>query len=201
MRSEVLVKDIKRCKFTGGPTESLRACHRALGFSDCSCQHDQNFAGSTSYCFVVLARIGVRTTHTRAHWSTCPRMLHSQAEAYVKLGTTHLALDPHTATVTRERNSGLWRSVENNSNGHSRRACEYTCFVPSVRALAELPITRRATSKPNRNHDCGVFRFLSAPRLRPTCASIFRRFIRRQRVCCAPLRCTRGVHPGLEYGV
>ena len=37
----------------------------------------------------------------------------------------------------------------------------------------ELPITRRATSKLNRHHDCGIFHVLSAPKLRPVCATVF----------------------------
>ena len=49
--------------------------------------------------------------------------------------------DPHTVAVTRERESGLWRCIENSSIGHSEGASEYTCFVPSAGTSAELPIT------------------------------------------------------------
>ena len=90
VESKVLVKDIKHYKFTSGQTESLGVPHMALGFSDCFCRHDQNSAGSTSCCFVVLAWIGVRIGRTRACWSTYPRTLQAQAEACVKLGTARL---------------------------------------------------------------------------------------------------------------
>ena len=36
----------------------------------------------------------------------------------------------------------------------------------------ELPITKQAASRSNRNHDCGVFQVLSAPRLHLACATI-----------------------------
>ena len=120
----------------------------------------------------------------------------------MKLGTARLPVSvgaaPHTATVICECESGLWRCVENSSNGHSKQGCEYTSFVALVRTSAELPITRRATSKSNHDHDCGVFHFLSVPRLCPVCATIFSRVIHRQRMDCAPSCSTRGVQLGLE---
>ena len=42
-----------------------------------------------------------------------------------------------------------------------------------MRALAELPITRPAANKSNREHDCGIFHVLSTPRLHPACAAVF----------------------------
>ena len=85
--SEVLVKDIKRCKVSGGRSESLPVRHRVLVDPSVLADDDRTLPGSPVAFFLVLTRFGVWTVCTRAYLSTRSRTLQALAEACVKLGT------------------------------------------------------------------------------------------------------------------
>ena len=54
--SEVLIKDIKRCKVIGGGTESSLVRHGTFGFSKCSEPCELNSARFSSCCFFFSLR-------------------------------------------------------------------------------------------------------------------------------------------------
>ena len=59
--SEVLVKDIKRCKVTGGRSESLPVHRRVLVAPRVLADEGRTPPSSTAALFLVLARVGVWT--------------------------------------------------------------------------------------------------------------------------------------------
>ena len=64
---EVLVKDIKRCKVTGGWSESSPDCHRVLVNPSVLADEGRTLPGSPTALFLVFARVGVWFAHTRAY--------------------------------------------------------------------------------------------------------------------------------------
>ena len=50
--SEVLVKDIKSCKVTGGRSESFLVCHRGFGCSECLVDEGKTLTGSPATSFL-----------------------------------------------------------------------------------------------------------------------------------------------------